>query len=224
MKRLFLFLLCAAAFSACKKEVIKDDGIIVDPPMMRLISSDTLKTDGKMGLNIGQQGSDLYLKIQQLKASGQISYMYVVSNVYTALDALQTRIPLYQSLYLDETVGTGTGVQIYYASNKVESIFSNDGAILSKWPSGVAANATISVGDSRDGIYQKLLNIRNTAYANKLQRISLFSKDLDTIYEAGMNASPQWYFAVKISEKRWEHIQLMFTNGVLTSIYDNIYE
>ncbi|QKJ32029.1 hypothetical protein HQ865_20430 [Mucilaginibacter mali] len=224
MKRLFLFLLCAAAFSACKKEVIKDDGIIVDPPMMRLISSDTLKTGGKMGLNIGQQGSDLYLKIQQLKASGQISYMYVVSNVYTALDALQTKIPLYQSLYLDETVGTGTGVQIYYASNKVESIFSNDGAILSKWPSGVAANATISVGDSRDGIYQKLLNIRNTAYANKLQRISLFSKDLDTIYEAGMNALPQWYFAVKISEKRWEHIQLMFTNGVLTSIYDNIYE
>lgn len=226
MKRLFLLLLCALSFSACKKEAsVKDDRLIIDPPFSRPISSDTLKTGGKMGLNIGQQGIDLYPKIQQLKADGKIGYMYVVANVYSGIDLLQNRLPLYQSLYLDETVGTGTGIQMYFADNKVQSIFTNDGEILSKWPSGTVANATINVGDSRDGIYQKLVNIKKiAAYTNKLQRVSLFSKDLDTVYEAGMTASPQWYFAVKISDTRWEHIQLMFTGGVLTAIYDNVYE
>lgn len=224
MKRLFILLLSAVAFTACKKEPVGDNGIIIEPPPVKHISGDTLKTGERLGLAIGQPGASLYTKIQQLKASGQISYMYVVANVFSNLEAQANKISLYQSLYLDETQGTGTGIQIYFAANKVESIFTNDGLILSKWPAGVAANATINVGDARDGIYQKLQSIKQTAYAYKLQRISLFSKDLDTVYEAGMDASPQWYFAVKISEKRWEHIQLIFTNGVLTSIYDNVYE
>lgn len=223
MKRLSLLMLCALSIAACKKEIVDNDRLITELPPVKHISGDTLKTGQKLGLAIGQQSAYLYTKIQQLKASGQISYMYVVSNVFNTLEQAN-KIPLYQSLYLDETVGTSTGIQINFANNKVQSIFTNDGVILSKWPAGAAANATISIGDTRDGIYQKLVNIKQTTYANKLQRISLFSKDLDTAYDAGMTASPQWYFSFKISETRWEFIQLMFTNGVLTNIYDNVYE
>ncbi|MBK0379653.1 hypothetical protein [Mucilaginibacter segetis] len=224
MKKLYIFLLVSAAFFSCKKENT-GNGIIIDPPAAKIISQDTLTSGQFLGLTIGQTSTGIYATIQANKTTQQISYLNVVGNVFTQLDSLKDRLPLYTSILLDEQKGTGTGIQIYFENDKVKSIWTNDGIQLNKWPVGNSTNATIAVNDQISTIYQKLVNIKKIAsYANKFERLSIFSKDINKVYDPAMSASTQWYFTSVINSRQYNVVQLNFNANTLTSIYSTIYE
>jgi hypothetical protein len=224
MKYLSILLLILITFSACQKQQVDPD-IIIEPPYEKLISRDTLKTGQLWGITIGQSSADIYAKIKEIQADKHIDYLGVVSNVFTSLESINGKIPLYQSVFLDESRGTSTGIQISFAEDKVKAIFINDGTSLGKWPLNAAANATIAINDPVADVYQKLVNIKNiSAYANKFERISIFSKYVSKAYDPGMSASPQWYFSTSISDKRHIHVDLNFSNGKLVSIYSSVFE
>lgn len=224
MKKLYTLLLAAVLFTACTK-TDTDDRIIVEPPYQQLIASDTLTSGQLFGLTIGQRGADLYAKLQQVQVAEKIGGLSIVNNIFTSVDSLKTRLPLYRGIFMDETSGTSTGVQLSFENNKVKAIFLNDGTRLTRWPSNFGQNTTIAVGDPVDGIYTKLVNIKkNPASAKKLERLSVFFKDSNKPYDPQMSVSPQWYFVSTLSAKRYLHVTLNFTAGKLVSIYTAEFE
>jgi hypothetical protein len=143
---------------------------------------------------------ELYAKLQQIQAAEKIGGLSIVNNIYTSIDSLKTRLPLYTGIFMDEAIGTSTGVQLSFENNKVKTIFLNNGTQLTRWPVGFAQNTTIAVGDPVDDIYQKLVNIKkNPLSAKKLERLSIFFKDNNKPYDPQMSASPQWYFISTVS-------------------------
>jgi hypothetical protein len=224
MKKVYIFLLAAGLLAACKKEEA-DNRIIPEPPVQIQISSDTLTSGQLLGLTIGQTSAELYAKIQQIQAAEKIGGLSVVNNIYTSIDSLKTRLPLYTGFLMDEAIGTSTGVQLSFEKNKVKTIFLNNGMMLSRWPAGFAQNTTINVGDPVDVIYQKLVNIKkNPGPAKKLERLSVFLKDSNKPFDPQMSASPQWYFISTISAKRYNQVSLNFIAGKLVSIYSTVFE
>lgn len=223
MKQLYILVYMVIALSACKKEV-SDNNVIIDPLPPKILSSDTLRTGQLWGLAIGQPVADSYAKIQALSAEKNINTLVVVNNVYTTLDSLQTRLPLYTSLYLDSKIGSSTGIQVNFINGEVSVMYTNDGVKLAKWPTSTNTNATIKVGDNIAGIYQKLVNIKKTAYANKLERISIFYKDIASAYDTQMSVSPQWYFGSVINDKTYNRVQLNISAGKIVSIYSTVFE
>jgi hypothetical protein len=221
MKQLAALLLVLLSLSACKKGAATSPEIIIEPPVERRISSDTLTSGQQWGLTIGQASADLYAKIQEIRLQKQISYLGVVGNVFTNLEGLENKIPLYSSISLDEKRGTSTGIQISFAENKVKSIFTNNGISLNSWPTG----SGILLGDKIEDIYQKLVAIKKTNYyASKFERISIFFKDVNKAYDAQMSLSPQWYFVAPLDSKKYNIVQLNFTAGKLVSIYSAVFE
>lgn len=224
MKKIYAFLLAVVLFTACKK-ADTEDRIIVEPPYQKLIASDTLTSGQLLGLTIGQTSAELYAKIQQVQATEKIGGLSIVNNIYTSIDSLKTRLPLYTGLLMDEAAGTSTGVQLSFENNKVKTIFLNNGTALTRWPIGFAQNTTIAVGDPVNDIYQKLVNIKkNSAFAKKLERLSIFFKDNNKPYDPQMSVSPQWYFVSTQSTKRYIYVTLNFTAGKLVSIYTAEFE
>jgi hypothetical protein len=224
MKKIYAFLLAAALFTACKK-ADTEDRIITEPPYQKLIASDTLTSGQLLGLTIGQTSAELYAKIQQVQATEKIGGLSIVNNMYTSIDSLKTRLPLYTGLLMDEAVGTSTGVQLSFENNKVKTIFLNNGTQLTRWPVGFAQNTTIAVGNPIEDIYHKLVNIKkNPVSAKKLERLSIFFKDNNKPYDPQMSASPQWYFVSTKSAKRYIYVTLNFTAGKLVSIYTAEFE
>ena len=223
MKKVYILLLAAGLFTGCKKAEV--DNKIVEPPYQVQISSDTLTTGQLFGLTIGQTSVELYAKIQQIQAAEKIGGLSIVNNIYTSIDSLKTRLPLYTGIFMDEAIGTSTGVQIGFENNKVKTIYLNNGEMLTRWPFGFGQNATIALGDPVDDIYQKLVNIKkNPIPAKKLERLSIFFKDSNKPFDPQMSASPQWYFISTISAKRYNQVSLNFTAGKLVSIYTRVFE
>jgi len=224
MKKLYTLLLAATLFTACKKAELGNE-IIVDPPFPQQISSDTLTSGQLFGLTIGQASADVYAKLQEVQAAEKIGGLSIVKNVYTSIDSLKTRLPLYTGIFMDEERGTSTGVQLSFENNKVKAMFLNDGTKLVRWPFDTGQNSTIYIGDAVEDIYQKLVNIKkNSASAKKLERLSIFFKDTNTPYDPQMGVSPQWYFVSTLSAKKYNHVSLNFTAGKLVSIYTTVFE
>jgi hypothetical protein len=224
MKNLLLLLLLVVTFSAC----IKDESItapIVDPIPPKVLSRDTITTGQLWGFAIGQSSSSVYAKAQEVKVERKIAYMSVVGNVFTSLESLENKIPLYLSIYLDQTVGTSTGIQIYFTNNTVKSIWTNDGAKMNKWPSNTVDASTVAVGDQIGDIYSKLVNIKKlSAYANKFERISVFEKEITKPYDDQMTNSRLWYINGDVDDKSYYQLELNFTAGKLVSIYSTLFE
>lgn len=224
MKKIYTFLLAAVLFTACKKAEI-DDRIIIEPPFPTQISSDTLTSGQLFGLTIGQTSVEVYAKFQQIQSAEKIGGLSIVNNIYTSIDSLKTRLPLYTNLFMDEEKGTSTGVQLSFENDKVKSIYLNNGEMLTRWPLGFAQNSTIAIGDPVNDIYQKLVNIKkNSVFAKKTERLSIFFKDSNKPFDPQMSASPQWYFISTVSAKRYNHVSLNFSAGKLVSIYTTVFE
>ncbi|EOR93096.1 hypothetical protein ADIARSV_3736 [Arcticibacter svalbardensis MN12-7] len=223
MKRLLLFILPFIVLSACLKE--KEEPIIIEPPVQLLLDSDTLVAGEKWGLTIGESTEALYPKIKELQFAKPITYLGIVGNVFTGIDGLESTIPLYQSVFLDETKGTSSGIQISFSDDKVNSIYTNEGKSLTKWPSNTNANATILKGDQIDKIYGKLANISKiSSYAKKFERVSIFSKDVAKDYDPYMSLSSHWEFYASMDEKKHYEVSLDFKEGKLISIAYRLYQ
>jgi len=190
------------------------------------IQRDTVRTGGQLwGINVGQSAQDVYSTLQAIRADKQISYLGIVGNVYSDLAELENKIPLYNSIFMDETTGTSNGIQVGFEAEKIKVIYMNNGTPLTKWP-GINEYANgLSIGDSVTTIYDKLVGIKSlSVYANKLQRLSLFDKNLSKDYDPGIASSTQWQIVTAAVNKRWQLLELNFTGGSLVSIYYTLNE
>lgn len=224
MKPFIHILIITTLFGSCKKEQVTPE-IITEPRHSIIIASDTLTTGQWWGLNIGDTIPNIYKIIQNIQTEKQIKYLGIVGNVFTKLEDIQNIIPLYNSILLNEKNGSASGIQIYFANNKVKSIWTNSGTELSRWPSHTDNAATIAKDDAIEHIYLRLTNIKRIdAFANNFERISLFDKDISKAYDAQMSKSSQWYFSAAVSDKRFYVVHLNFSLGFLTSVYATLYE
>lgn len=225
MKKLLLILLIGTSLTACIKEKDNNETTGPDPLPEKILSRDTIKTGQLWGFAIGQSSADAYANAQDIKNERKIGYMGVVGNVFTSLPPLENKIQLYSSIYLDEAVGTGTGIQITFANDKVKSIYTNNGEQLNKWPLLNGNSASVAVGDNVTDIYAKLVNIKNmSAYANKFERISIIQKDFTKAYDPQMANSRLWYVNGNVDDKQYYRLELNFTAGTLTSVYYTLLE
>lgn len=215
---LFLFLISVSIISCEKFDSPGSD----DP---KIISIDTLRSGQKWGLVIGDSCTDVYAALQELEVTEDLDYLGITSNVFTRLEDIETRIPLYTSVFLDETQATTTGIQIYYSDNKVKSIWMNNGMQLTRWPLDTDSSAAVSVNLHVDSIYNRLVNIRsNESYAKMFQRISIFYKNLETPYDSHMRQSAQWHFGLGVNSARFYQVVLNFSSGRLSTIIYTLYE
>jgi len=187
---------------------------IVEPRFAILVESDTIRTGSYLGLNVSEKSETIYSNIQSLRVPEKISYVNVVSNNTSDVTQLRNRIPLYQSILLDQKAGTDSGVQITIEEGKVKNIFLNSGKKLTQWPEKSDAKSSVRVGDEAGELYQKMINIYNKGiYANKFERITLTTKDMSTGFDSVMTQSPQWYFSYSTGQDQWEMVQLHLKNG-----------
>ena len=226
MKCLAPFLLITLFLGSCKKDnAISETLLFETSDPSKIISSDTLTTGQWWGLNIGGNSPDIYSIIQNIQAEKQVNYLGVVGNTFTKIEDLESSIPLYKSIFLDQKEGTNNGIQIYFASSKVNAIWTNSGTQLNEWPSNTGVAATIAKNDTIENIYDKLINIKQIeAYKNMFERVSLFYKDINKAFDPQMSKSPQWHFSSTVNEKRLYVVQLNFLAGALTSIYVTLFE
>lgn len=214
----FLFLIMMSLTACTKDEAVTDGG--PDPIPPKVISRDTLKAGQLWGITIGQSAVDVYKEIKEIRTEREVGYLGVVGNFYNSLESLDGKIPLYTGIFLDEQVGTSTGIQISFANDKVASIFNNSGVKMQKWPTNVVSAVSVAVGDPTEEVYSKLVGIKKmSAYASKFERISLFGKDPAKDYDPLMGNSRLWYLNGHIAGQRYYNTELNFSNGKLVSIY-----
>jgi hypothetical protein len=224
MKKYLIALLIIVC--SCKKEPV----VSTDLVPFKIVARDTLTTGQRWGLTIGETAAQAYEMIQNIRGEQGISSLIVVDNVFAKIEDIESRVPRYTSVFLDEAIGTSSGIQVYIADNKVKSIWTNAGTRLSRWPDISDTTAAVAIEDPIENIYQKLLNAsRMPAYVKNFERISMLYKDINKHYDSQMSKSPQWYF-VTVDDKTYSLVktyylvQLNFSSGVLSSIYFTLYE
>ncbi|QDK80089.1 hypothetical protein EXU85_16335 [Spirosoma sp. KCTC 42546] len=218
-------LLLIALITSCQTEPSISPTTTTGPePVPFRMTRDSVLTGTYLGIPIGEGAEPVYTTIQSLQQTKGVTYLNVVSNIFSDLAKLKDRIPLYQYIILDQQQGTDSGVQITIENKAVKSIYLNSGVKLTQWPVLLMANAAVRVGDPIGTLYDKLAVIKGmTTYSNKFERISLQTKNLSTMYDQGMSQSPQWYFMYKTGPDQQDEVQVHFTQGKVSKIAINHY-
>ena len=226
MRLILYILILAVSFSACRKNQVSSKELPPpDPLPTKIITTDTLTTGQWWGLNIGDTITEIYKTIQHIQAEKRINYLAIVGNVFTNIEDVRNTIPLYTTIFLDEKAGTESGIQIYFAHDKVNAIWTNSGTLLGRWPPNADLSATIAKDEAIGNIYSTLNSISHiAAFANKFERISLFNKDIGKAYDPQMSKSPQWHFSATVNNSRFYIIHLNFSSGLLASVYATLCE
>jgi len=225
MKSTFLLFVIFISLVSCKKETEPVSLTGTPEPIVRVLSSDTLRTGQKWGFSIGDSTTDMYFRMQSNRAEYPMNVFTIVGNIFTKVADLENRLTLYSGIDLDQTIGSPNGIQIAFSNNKIKSIFTNNGTQLSRWPINEAPNSSIAVDDSIDGLYSKLVNISHiNAYKSNFERISLFFKDLNKDFDPHIILSPQWIYVRRVDSRMFYVIELNFVSGRLASIYSTLNE
>ncbi|GGM86741.1 hypothetical protein GCM10010967_18890 [Dyadobacter beijingensis] len=213
-----ILLLATVTFTACQKEAA--DPLTTGPePVPYRIEKDSIETGSFLGIAIGDEAAAVYPKIQALQLSKGVTAMNVVGNIFSDLDQLRDRIPLYEYILLDQNRGTDTGVQITIKGTSVSAIYLNSGKKLNQWPEKEKASASVQTGEHVNALFGKFTSIRkNKTYSSKFERIFLMTKNLATAYDPAMTQSPQWYFGYATGPETSEQIQVHFENGKVKKI------
>lgn len=216
MKNTVLAAILSLAFlgTGCLKNDSVEPEIIVEPPFLARVSVDTIRVGEHLGIEISENADHVYTSLQNLQNTIGLQYVNVVGEGASDVKLLEGRIPLYQSIFLDEKKGTDSGAQISFEAGKVKSIYLNSGKQLTQWPLKEKASTSVRVGDKAEDLYSKLMNIQSkSSYAKKFERISLFTKILASRYDPAMTNSRQWYFRYTVEPKLFEHVDINMENG-----------
>ncbi|KAA0992805.1 hypothetical protein [Dyadobacter aurulentus] len=213
MKKVFTAFVFPLILGSCMNAEPDLPKPIVDPVWPELVSRDSITIGEHLGLKINSDAVSAYDNIQEMRKMG-VEYANIVSNIATDLSQIDGRLSLYAYVFLDEQVGTDTGVQIGIKSGVVSSLHLNSGRYLDQWPLKKNASSSIRLGDTADVLYQKLNKIKgDKSYANKFERITLLTKDLSTAFDPMMAASPQWYFRYVPQPGIYEDVQIHLEQG-----------
>jgi len=228
MKRDYVLLTCLSLvlfLSGCLNDQPKEPTLIIEPPPVLLISTDTIGSGSYMGFTVGEDAEDSYSHVNALKGSAGVTYLNVVGNVFDGFAGLEERMPLYQTILFDERPGTEGGVQLTIEEGRVKSIFLNSGKKLNQWPEKPRTLPAINIGDEAEMLYPKLEKIStDKAYRNKFEYVSLLTKDLSKAYDYHMADAPQWYFAYTLEDNKMDEVKLNFEEGKLKEILINHYQ
>ena len=225
MKSSFILFVIVISLVSCKKEIEPVSLSPIPEEEVRMLSSDTLRTGQKWGFLIGDSTTDMYSRMQNNRAEYPMSGFTIAGNIFTKVADLENRLTLYSGIYFDQAIGSPNGIQIAFSNNKVKSIFTNNGTQLSRWPINEDSNSSITVDDSIDSLYSKLVNISHiSAYKSYLERISLSFKDLNKEFDPNMILSPRWIYVRIVDSRMFYVIELNFISGRLASIYSTLYE
>ncbi len=228
MKKLYsLLTFCSLLFfaAACINGQPEEPTVIIEPPLVQLLSTDTIRSGSHLGLVIGEEAHDPYQQVRALQASDGVTYLNVVGNVFDGLKGLQERMPLYQLIFLDQKPGSDSGVQLSLTDGKVSSIFLNNGKELKQWPEKPRLLPAVRIGDAAEALYLKLDKIStDPSYKDKFEYISLLTKDLSKAYDPRMADAPQWYFAYLLEDHKMDEVKLNFGEGRLKEILVNHYQ
>lgn len=223
MRAVIFTLFTTCTILACRKEQSDADKIIIEPPATK-VTTDTITSGTWRGFTIGQTPTEVYAQIQNFPSEVSDPYLGITKNIYTQVSQLENTIPLYTQLLLDEATGTSSGIQISFKDDKVNSIFTNGGTKLTRWPGVVSGDASIAVNDAVSDIYKKLANISTGPFRSKLERISLFSKNVAKSYDPVMANSPRWEFSTITNGGKHYVVALNFSAGVLVTMYVSLLE
>lgn len=220
-----IFFTLTVILGGCFNEQMDEPTLIVEPPLVELISTDTIRSGRYLGFTIGEKADEIYKLVVALQASQGVTYLNVVGNVFDGLAGLEERMPLYQTILLDERRGTDAGVQLSLEEGRVKNIFLNSGKKLNQWPEKPRALPAIKLGDEAELLFPKLEKISvDKAYTNKFERISLLTKDLSKDYDHHMAGAPQWYFAYTLEDNKMDEVKLNFEEGKLKEILIHHYQ
>ncbi|MDJ1500367.1 hypothetical protein [Xanthocytophaga agilis] len=223
MKRILLCILTNILLFSCDNQE-QIHPIIIDPVTPIHLGTETLTTGTYLGFTIGDSPQTTYTKTQALITSKGLNNLSITHSIYTDLPLVKNTLSLYTSIFLDEEKGTDSGVQIYFENNTVKSIYLNSGKKLNRWPNSFP-QVSIQLGESVDNLYSKLERIAaNSVYRKKFERISLFFKDINKVYDSNMGMSPQWYFGYSYDINKTERVQLNFQDQKLVSIHVERYQ
>jgi hypothetical protein len=216
-----LLLLVICLVSGCKTELpVNTEPRPITEPEPYQITRDSITSGTYLGITIGEEAASVYPKIQLLQRTNGVTYLNVVSNIFSDLALLKERLPLYQYIVLDQNTGSSSGVQITIQDQIVKSIYLNSGQKLSQWPERQTAKSSVRVGDPVSSLYDKLVRIKDIQqYTNTFERMLLLTKNLYTAYDPGMDQSPQWYFGYPINPDQTDQIQVHFRAGRVSKLY-----
>jgi len=219
----FIYLFLAVFFyflSACEQNhVAPDPTLIIEPVPHKILGRDTIRSGNYAGLTIGSSAAETYQDLKKVNSPTSINYLNLVSNIYTDLNQLRDKLPLYHNMYFSNPEARHAGIQINFEAGKVKSIFTNEGKKLNKWPVGATNVNSVQVNDPVTIIFDKLVKIKaKPQYAKTFSEIMLLTKDPDKAYDNNMSQLPQWYFSYKLEGRKWDEVQLIFKAGKLGSI------
>ncbi len=221
------YLLVCFGISGCLLSACHDDKETVEPerygtsPSNKYLGSDTVSTGSHLDIAIGEKPEDVYAALQ----AKELGAIHVVSNFVTDIATLQNRLPLYNYMLFDEAKGTENGVQLTLENGRLKSIWLNSGRKLEQWPERSTRHQAIRTGDDAKVLYQKLERLsRDGSYRSRFERVMLLTKDPGTAYDQPMGASPQWYFSIRVSQNRWDVVQVHFKNGHVSHFLVSHYE
>jgi hypothetical protein len=224
MRQLLLPLLLSVVLFACSKKD-SENVLIIEPAEPRVIEDNTISTGNFWNIGIDQTADQVYSNLQAIAAEKKITFINVAGNTFTNVADLETRLTLYRNLFFDEVAGTSTGIQLTFENDKIKSIYLNSGVLLYQWPAVGPANAVLKTGDGIASVYTKLTELKDMdQYKNKLGRMLLLAKKIETTYDTKMSTSPQWTFVSTVNERRYYIIELSFQGGKLSSVHYVLYE
>lgn len=220
-----IFFALTIFLGGCLNEQPDEPAIIIEPPLMELVSTDTISSGSYLGFTIGEDAEETYSHVNALKVSPGVTYLNVVGNVFDGLAGLQERMQLYQTIFLDRKPGSDSGVQLTLTDGQVSSIFLNNGKKLNRWPEKPRLLPAVQVGDAAEALYPKLKKISaDKDYRNRFEYVSLLTKDLSKPYDPHMADAPQWYFAYALDDDKIDEVKLNFEEGKLKEILVNHYQ
>ena len=221
---LWALLLSPLLLFGCLNDNELEPEIITEQPYSSLISTDTISSGDYKTFTIGSSSESTYEAVNLLKDDIGLEYINIVSNIYEGVEELENKLPLYHYIFMDEKIGTSSGVQIGIKEDRIASIFLGSGEELEKWPKDLSQSA-IAKGDAIGVLYDKLKTIsENEKYKNKFEAINLLTKDLSKIYDTQMGKSPQWYFGHTIETNKMDVVKLNFKEGILENIVINHFQ
>ena len=192
---------------------------VIDPIPHTLIGRDSISAGEYLGVGINEEAEVAYAAVQSLTETRGVSYLHVVSNIFSDISQLSSQIPLYSYILLDQKEGTDSGVQITLEAGKVKDIYLNSGAKLTQWPQKANEKSSVRLEDEAGKLYEKLVRIQGMSqYARKFERISLQTKNLAAAFDPVMAQSPQWYFAYTTGDNLFEMVKIHLISGKINYI------
>jgi hypothetical protein len=210
-KRQILGLSTALLFFACNKtpNSLQNDHDLAD----------SLLSGSYIGLTIGDSSRISYDRLQQLYISDSIDNLTIVDNMFSNPMVLPYLLPLYLNIYTDDTIGSDYGLELAFKSDTLQFLIQSHGIILSSWPSSTRPESTITIGNHRAEIANKLVELSGSqAYKKSLRAFRLFEKDLSSLADTFLLCRPQWYFSRRFSTDTVLQTQLFFQNKKLIKV------